>query len=209
VLDVADDGTIATSRDIILQEWSGSKTMHYYPTWSPDGQYIAFMSGKPGDGGVGAGTFSNRGGVVRIVRADAATGTTCPSADCWELVQGTGHALGDTVFKSTWPKFGPFAQGADSSLVFITLTSWRPYGYLVDGSDQLWTFAVDTSALGVSADASFPPIWLPHQDMSAQNIEGIWTETLPCSNDQGQCQGCVAGEECVTTSTGSCECRAP
>lgn len=199
--------------------------MDFYPTWSPDGRYLAFVSApmppmKPeGASDVALGSSSgNQRGVLRLVEV-AGGPHACPSASCFELTRGTTYTLEQAqgvaeVAGSTWPKFTPFAQGPDKGLMFISFTSRVPYGYLSARAEdagasltQLWMFAVDTSKLG-QGDPSSAPIWLPYQDLTDGSLTPFWTEVLPCSADaDGGCKGCTGGEQCVVDNAkNSCHC---
>lgn len=177
---------------------------HFYPTWSPDGRFIAFTSAA-GE------SFNNTATVLRLVRADGGP-HTCPGADCWELTRGTRYTAAEASTvqgHSTWPKFTPFAQGADKNLLFISFTSRLPYGFVTKGNSQLWMFAVDTSKLAAGADPSSAPIWLPYQEPTDLSLTPYWAEVLPCQADpSGGCAGCVAGEQCVLDSSNQCRCEA-
>jgi hypothetical protein len=209
VLELDDDGTVASVRHLITQEWYGGKNVHYYPTWSPDGKYIAFVTGPQNGSLISAGSFQNTKGILRMVRADLEAPTTCPSADCWDLLQGTGYPMGDVNgFMSTWPKFTPFAQRESEDLFFISFTTRRAYGFQTTNQSQIWMFAVDAGLIGTAADPSYSPIWLPYQGTTEQNLAPYWTEKLPCQADpDGGCVGCADGESCITNADNtSCHC---
>jgi hypothetical protein len=199
----------------------------FYPTWSPDGAFLAFVSApmppeKPeGATDVHVGSSSgNLRGVVRLVRASGGP-HVCPGPDCFELPRGTSYTLeqalgSEPVAASTWPKFTPFAQREDDGLLFLSFTTRIPYGFLgahasagAGHATQIWMFAIDTNKLG-SEDASYAPVWLPYQDLDDGSLTPYWTEVLPCSTDpEGGCRGCVGGERCtVDLASNSCECRA-
>jgi hypothetical protein len=186
---------------------AGGPMFHFYPSWSPDGKYIAFASAPTGL--TDKGSSDNRNAVLRIVPSSGGP-YACPGPDCYELENGTRYAVADAMAGngqgSTWPKFTPFSQ-ADGKIVFVSFTSRIDYGVLSKGRAQLWMFAIDTSKLG-QGDASFAPIWLPHQELEDQNFTPYWTEILPCEVDQrGGCQGCVGSERCVVDELNRCECR--
>ncbi len=199
--------------------------MDFYPTWSPDGRYLAFVSAPmppmkaEGATDVAIGSSSgNQRGVLRLVEVAGAP-HTCPSANCFELTRGTTYTLDQAmgvgeVAGSTWPKFTPFAQGPDHHLMFISFTSRAAYGYLGAQAEdagasatQLWMFAVDLTKLGQS-DASSAPIWLPYQDLADGSLTPFWTEVLPCSADaDGGCKGCAGGEQCIVDNVkNTCQC---
>ncbi len=199
-----ENGQVVGAPRVVVPFDAASGLGHFYPTWSPDGQYLAFASAS-GE------SFNNSKTVLRLVRAQGGP-YTCPGPDCWELTAGTRYtpAQAATVQgHSTWPKFTPFAQGANENLLFISFTSRLPYGFSTSGNSQLWMFAVDTDRLASGGDPSYSPIWLPFQDPSDLSLTPYWTEELPCQSDAvGGCSGCVAGEVCEVDSANHCQCVA-
>jgi WD40-like Beta Propeller Repeat len=187
---------------------------HFYPSWSPDGKWIVFASAPAGKA---MGSLGNPNAVLRIVPSTGGP-YTCPSSQCFDLVRGTQYAWSDAVgtkggSHSTWPKFSPFAQGANKNLFFISFTSQIPYGYLANAAKQekaeLWSFFVDTEKLVFGkGDPSYAPVWLPYQEINDGAIAPYWTTTLPCTVDgANNCIGCVQGEECqIDKVNASCSC---
>jgi hypothetical protein len=172
-----------------------------YPSWSPDGKWLVYQGGRaPGN--------SMHDEKATLFMSSATGGPyTCPGSGCIELSTAVNHlAPGNRL---TWPKFTPFAQGDQGDLMFVSVTSRRPYGFLANNSSQIWMFAIDVARVRSGEDPSFAPIWLPEQEYSDGSLGPYWTEVLPCEKDaDGGCSGCVAGEECVVTSLDECECRA-
>lgn len=163
---------------------------HFYPTWSPNGDYIAFASAPRGKGDDGnpRKSYDQKQARLRLVRvADAAV---------FELANAT-HEEGKW---STYPKFAPFTSG--SGLSFLTFNSKIDYGLIQDNSSkpdeqkvaQLWMSAVDTTKL--PADPSSPPIWLPFQDPSQAGHLGLWTKDVKCRTDLGG-SPCGFGQVCM------------
>jgi hypothetical protein len=179
---------------------------HFYPSWSPDGKYLAFASAPTA---ADVSSSDNQNAVLRLVPSSGGP-HACPGPSCYELTNGTRYdvaaAMAGQGQGSTWPKFTPFSQ-AGGKIMFVSFTSRIDYGVLSRGRAQLWMFAIDTSKLG-SGDPSFAPIWLPHQDLTDQNFTPYWTEVLPCDVDaDGGCMGCVGSERCVVDQNNRCECR--
>jgi hypothetical protein len=199
----------------IIATNSNPDDFHYYPTWSPDGQWVAFQTARRNYDSsnkiVDPRSLGNKNGVIRMVKTSGGP-YTCPGPGCVELVRGTQYsweqALAGEGKQSTWPKFTPFAQGTNKDVMFVSFTTRIPYGFLASGRSQLWMFAVDVSKVESGEDPSFAPIWLPYQDYTDGSLTPYWTETLPCQSDpSGGCSGCVAGETCVVKSNDVCECQ--
>jgi hypothetical protein len=205
-------GVLGTAKMIVANPGAGNG-YHYYPTWSPDGKYVAFVTSW--DDNDGKGSNGNRYGVLRMVEVAKAASApiTCPGPDCIELTRGTGYTPADAqaqsanTFAAAWPKFAPFAQGADKNIFFITFTAKRPRGAVPTSTTQLWMFGIDTKLIA-SGDPSYSPFWLPYQDESDGSLSPYWTETSPCNTEGGTCDGCLDSEVCVVdTKFNSCSCQ--
>jgi hypothetical protein len=163
---------------------------HFYPSWSPDGKWIAFASAPASMNLISYNQVNAR---LRLV---ARTGGTM--YELGNATQGAGQT-------STWPRFAPFVQ-AGGNIMFLTFNSKIDYGFLlmnsivpnitVDGLPQLWMSAIDLRRLG-TGDPSLPPVWLPFQDVTQRNHLGFWTEQVGCRvQSDGSSVGCGEGEFC-------------
>jgi len=165
-------------------------TFHFYPTWSPDGQFIAFASApvENDENGMPRKSYDQQKARLRLVRR---TG-----GDIYEL----SHAMPELDKWSTYPKFAPFSAGQSGDLMFLTFNSKVNYGLILDNDArptdrvaQLWMSAIDVSKL--PDDPSSPPIWLPFQDPGQAGHLGIWTSEVRCRPDLGA-EACGFGQRC-------------
>ena len=163
-----------------------AEDFNYYPTFSPDGKYIAFASAKIGPGVTSYGQLGSR---LRLVARDG--------GKIYELTKAAPLDKG-----STWPKFAPYTQ-SNNNIYFITFSSKIDYGFLLKNSTkavddpkqpQLWLAGLDVRDLG-SGDPSHPPVWLPFQDIKQVNTIGTWTQRLGCPA-AGESTGCADDEIC-------------
>jgi hypothetical protein len=223
------DGVSLNQAVVLVKNAPGhQKDAHFYPTWSPDGKWIAFVSqvgqfdvGDAGSAGNNWGlqsSYDAKNGVLRMVPSDINNAPyTCPGPKCVELYNATQYTWDDALALngkgSTLPKFAPFAQGDGESLMFITYTSRMDYGFTTGDIRQLWMSAIDVSKItpaadgGSPADPSHVPFWVPYQ-ATDKNVEPYWTKILSCTKDpKGGCQGCVGGETCVTDQFNNCHCE--
>ena len=112
---------------------------HFYPSWSPDGKWIVFVSTPSGLDRISYDQADTR---LRLVSRDGG-----PIFDLANATQVVGRT-------STWPKFSPYLQ-ADGNVMFITFNSKIDYGFLLEndgrpngGVPQLWMAAVDAAQAG-------------------------------------------------------------
>jgi hypothetical protein len=159
---------------------------NFYPTWSPDGRFIAFSTGKVGT--TMQPVTSYKLPTARLRMVDVASKVVV------ELTAAT-NVMNRT---SSWPKFAPFAQ-AGGLLLFLTFNAKLDYGFLLPDNagmnPQLWMAAIDASKpLQAGVDPSHAPVWLPFQSPSQQNYATSWAETVGCG--PGPAGVCGAGEVC-------------
>jgi WD40-like Beta Propeller Repeat len=167
---------------------------NFYPTWSPDGHWLAFATAPVTAGQT---SYIQPQARLRLVNRDTLT--------VYELANATVEA-GRTV---TYPKFAPVAQSG--GLMFLTFNSKKDYGFFVQttvGSPQLWITSIDPRKLHQATDdPSTAPVWLPFQSVKERNYLGFWSERIGCRVDaSGGSVGCGLNEVC---SNGACAMVAP
>jgi hypothetical protein len=161
---------------------------HFYPSWSPDGRFIAFVSAPIGPG---QSSYDQQHSRLRLVRLSD------------RLVVDLTRATQSDSSWSTLPKFAPFDPAQYDGLFFLTFNSKVDYGLLLQNSaidseykiPQLWLSALDPRQL--PEDPSSAPIWLPFQDFGQRSHLGFWTEHIGCRQDVPEAARCGPAERCA------------
>jgi hypothetical protein len=193
-----DDGMLGEPEPLVMS--TGPDDTLAFPTYSPDGRWIAFThsSGSSKD---------NPTAQLWIVAADGG-GAPVP-------LERANRPFGAAAMSSpavanampTW------TLGSDPKLTFLTFSSTRDYGDMLLGAqrDQLWASAIDLEALATGSDPSAAPFWLPFQDPFESNHRALWApanaECLPsgevCDGRDDNCDGTI-DEGCCTPSPEDC-----
>jgi hypothetical protein len=167
----------------------GSTTQNsYYPSFSPDGAYVAF----------------NQSATNSFDAADARVLITAVAGGAPIDLGGVNTSVGNS-----WPKFAPFVQHFQGKTIFwLTFSSRRDYGLRLINSAatsmnqlaQIWMVAVGPDRLSQAGDGGYPPFWLPFQDMTTGNHIAQWTQKVarqPCGPGVDGNQSCMPGETCM------------
>ncbi len=150
---------------------------NYYPTFSPDGEWVLFNRSP-----------SNHDSY------------DSPDAELWVVPTAGGAPTrldhSTSMNGDSWPKWDSSTyEHQGHALFWFTVSSRRAYGLRVAAGEraQLWVGAFDPTASG--PDFSMPMFWLPFQDIASGNHIGQWVTTVdrqPCSSDSM----CGSGEFC-------------
>ncbi len=176
----ADDGTIVTRAfDQGTNTFGAITTLvpnaagasNYYPSWSPDGQWIVFTRTV-------GNSYADTSAEIWVVKSD---GTQPP-------IQ---LALADTAtpsLENSWARWAPFAQtfGAnDEPMYYLTFSSTRPYGVLALGTSenggpapQLWMMPFFPDRATGGQDPSGPAFRLPFQTLQNGNHIAQWADAV-------------------------------
>jgi hypothetical protein len=152
---------------------------NFYPTWSPDGNWILFSKDVSNNL-----NYDDPDGAIWVVKAD---GSQPPVA-----LTSANESLGIT---NSWPRWAPFPQTlgtASEPMFWITMASKRDFGVRLrntglvqrpaDGTpakrSQIWMtpFFPDRAALG--NDPSARAFRLPFQNLESSNHIAQWTERV-------------------------------
>ncbi len=148
----------------VLVSSSGDNDNNYFPRWSPDGRFIAYVhADSPSKGAPTA--------ELRIILAEGGAPIGLRIAS---------HRLGreDDVpgLGSSMPSWGP----SDGAVDWLTFTSMRGYGVVLPdgGNDRIWAAGLDLSRVDEGQDPSFAAFWLPAQDATQMNYAPVWASTV-------------------------------
>ncbi|MEO8213851.1 MAG: hypothetical protein ABI560_11690 [Myxococcales bacterium] len=189
-------GKATRLRHIVVPGSGDGGFQHFYPSWSPDEQWLV-MAAAPR----GTSAYAAPAARLRLVSAQL-DNQVCPGPTCFELA----NASQGVNVSSTWPKFSPFSQ-SNGKVFFVTFSSRIDYGFMLSnhsatdgGIAQLWMSAIDLRALQMGqpvADPSLPPVWLPFQNVTQNNQLPFWSEVVACSADEGSANpGCGENQVC-------------
>jgi hypothetical protein len=210
---------------------AGSTGNYYYPSFSPDGAFIAFNFAPDGP------NFHNPKARVQVMTQGQATATDLTN------LNGMGLNNGGNVTNS-WSRWSPFVQNyKGGKILWITMSSTRDYGLqIVNGSKgncypiegpmgtqyppfidmmgnpvstcsrtQLWMAAINLDAAKVKAgmDVSYPAFYLPFQDIRTNNHLAQWAQRAysgTCNAPDGTPGGtCAAGSCCFSGGCAPCK----
>lgn len=143
---------------------------NFYPSWSPDGQWIMFNRAVPvGDAGTDD-AYDNANASLWVIKAD---GSQPPV----ELVVAN-QAVGLT---NSWGRWAPFSQsvgGNNESIYWVTVSSKRDFGVrMLNRRPQIWMAPFYPSRAGTS-EPSAPAFRLPFQNLETNNHIAQWTERI-------------------------------
>lgn len=159
---------------------------NYYPSYSPDGAWVAFNR-SPG----------NHNSFENASESDAGL----PDGEVWIISSKGGSPIRldqATQAGDSWPKWAIQTSSYEGGKVlWLTFSSRREYGLrLAAGkTTQLWMIGIDLARAAAGQDPSFPAFWLPFQSLSSGNHIAQWVtkiERKPCASPAD----CSAGQTC-------------
>lgn len=143
----------------------------YYPSWSPDSQWLAFNE-STGD------SYNDPDAEVYVIKADRSVGP---------IVLDTVNLAGS--LDNSWVRWAPFEQtlhggAGDEPLFWLTFSSKRAFGVrLPAGRPQVWMAPFFPERASAGSDPTAPAFRLPFQEISTSNHIAQWTEKVVNSPD--------------------------
>jgi hypothetical protein len=155
---------------MMLVQNQGDDDNDFFPMWSPDSQYIAFVNAKGKSNNATSAT-------LRLVRlADGKV------QELVRLNERVNNQDGITGIGNSMPTWAP---STNPGIFWLAFSSLRAYGTLRaqdPKSDQIWIAAIDPR----QSDPSYSGFWAPFQSLDEGNHRAFWTH----SSDDTQCK-CV------------------
>jgi len=151
---------------------NGTYTNFFFPSYSSDGKLIVFNAARSS---WRANPARSAGQRLMLADADATWGG--------DLTAING---GYTDLDITWARWAP-SVGED--YYWVVFSSERDYGHRLTAANtdascvangvtqckQIWIGAISKGRLHTAMDPSSPPLWVPSQDMRADNISPYWS----------------------------------
>jgi WD40 repeat protein len=150
IVQVPWDGTALGTPEVLVARESGYNV--YYPTYSPDGRWIAY---------------------------DRSTGDSYadPDAEIWLASRdGSVHvklaaANGAADSKNSYPRWGPLP---DDDVLWLAFSSDRGYPLVTATEPQIWVSAITPALAEAGEDPSSSAFWLPGQATTSNNHLPVW-----------------------------------
>ncbi|MES1185886.1 MAG: hypothetical protein ABUL60_18885 [Myxococcales bacterium] len=193
----------------ILVESTDATDNNFFPVWSPDSKYIAYVhaTGSSRDA---------KSAELRLIRVD--DGQITPLLRVNQRVNNVDGVLDLGNSMPTW------APSTKPGIFWIAFSSLREYATVRprdDKQDQIWIAAIDPT----QADPSYAGFWAPFQNIADGNHRAFWTHTSEdtqcrcvdicgdsldndCNGtaDEAGCSQCQAEEICGDGIDNDCDC---
>lgn len=150
IVQVAWDGanfgtpTVLVPRDV---KWN-----HYYPAYSPDGNWIAYNR-STGD------AYADADAELWLMSRDGSINIRLDTAN------------GEDNGQNSYPRWGPLS---DDDVLWLAFSSKRKYSPRNTDLPQIWVSAIDPALAASGVDPSKPAFWMPGQDSRQNNHLPVW-----------------------------------
>lgn len=139
---------------------------NFYPSFSPDGQYVLFNRTTAG------GSYDNANASLFVVKSDG----SAPPVELATVNKGLG-------LTNSWGRWAPFQQTLGPTFeqtYWITVSSKRDFGVRLVGAarPQIWMTAFSKDRAAQGQDPTSPAFRLPFQNIDGNNHIAQWTERV-------------------------------
>lgn len=180
-----------------------------FPSYSPDGAYVAYARGK---GGHGDKTFQ-----LWLAKSDGSV----PPVELINANRVVNSAMTLGQHENNMPTWAP-----PGDLHWVAFNSVRPYGaiYPNGGTQQIWVTAIDPAKLGQRSadggmvDPSYPAFRFAFQGLNENNHRAFWTLDVrdpidagspTCAAQNSVCGTCCEGLVCTAGGELGSTCQPP
>ena len=139
---------------------------NYYPSFSPDGQWVLFNRSPSGS------SYNNNNASLWVVKADG----SMPAVQLDAANSGMG-------LTNSWGRWAPFQQTIGSNnepMYWITVSSTRDFGVRLVSQHrpQIWMTPFYPTRANTQLDPSAKSFRLPFQNITSNNHIAQWTEQI-------------------------------
>lgn len=194
----------------VLVPSTGGEDNNFFPVWSPDSKWIAFVNatGKSKDA---------TSATLKLL--DVATKKV---VEMTRINERVNNEDGVTGIGNSMPTWAPSTEPGTFWLAFSSLRAYASVRPQDEKEDQIWIGAVEPD----QSDPSYAAFWAPFQSIDAGNHRAFWThasEDTQCrcvdecgdgldndcdgSADEDDCQVCEAQEICNDGIDNDCNCQ--
>jgi hypothetical protein len=194
----------------ILVPSAGAQDNNFFPVWSPDSKWIAFVNAQGKSKDATSATLK----LLEVATKNVVSMT--------RINERVSNQDGVTGLGNSMPTWAPSTEPGTFWLAFSSLRAYASVRPLDDKEDQIWIGAVEP---GMS-DPSYAAFWAPFQSIDAGNHRAFWThasEDTQCrcvdecgdgldndcdgTADEDDCQTCEAVEICGDGIDNDCNCQ--
>ena len=160
----------------VLVESQGGEDNNFFPAWSPDSAWIAYVNAQQ----------KSKDAVTATIRLVSADGSV--SRELTRLNERVNNQDGVVDIGNAMPRWAPSTLPGTFWLAFSSLRAYASLRPQDDKEDQIWIAAVDPAANG---DTSYAAFWAPFQSIEDGNHRAFWTVS-----DEDRQQQCLCVDIC-------------
>ncbi len=134
----------------------------YYPTFSPDSQWVAYNRAEQWNDADGELQTSNANPRAKLMLVAANGGP--------QRLLSNANGAGDLT--NSWPRWAPTV----GDYAWLAYSTRRDYGVRASDTPQLWVTGIDLTS--AATDPSLPPVWVPGQLTTEGNHTPTWLPKL-------------------------------
>jgi WD40-like Beta Propeller Repeat len=193
----------------ILVQSTGTTDNNFFPVWSPDSKWIAYVNaaGKSKDALTAT---------LRLISSDGGEPILMP-----RLNERVNNEDGVTGIGNSMPTWAPSTRPGTFWLAFSSLRAYATVRPQDEKEDQIWIAAIDPNL----PDPGYAGFWAPFQSIEDGNHRAFWTHTdedVQCrcqdecgdnldndcdgTADEADCTTCEATEICGDGIDNNCDC---